>query len=771
MGIRNRLPALAGRHRFFAAVILIQVIWLLARLAACFQPVYSAQWPAQQLESVQSTLAEAASADGRRALAAGQESALQALKNDANAETGVSWLRSDPCALPAGLYRCTLNYTSDSGAPGAIGCECTDGSALCPVQQLDGSGQTSVRCWLYTGSSGASFVVYMDDPSLTVQSLSVEELPGWRWTRLFTLLFLFAAADALWLLLMPDGPFRLNARRRCILLFLCGVTALVSLPALSGFAGYGVDLEFHLARISGVAEGLRSGQFPVRIYPDALNGYGYASPLFYGDLLLYFPASLYLAGFPLYQAYNCYVVGLNLLTAVITFCCLRGIFRSGWLSATGTALYLTASYRLFNLYYRPALGEFSAQAFLPLVLYGFWALLAPDASPAQRRRCWLPLMFGFTGVIQTHIISTEVTSLAAAVLCLCFFRRVLRRDALLPLLKGAGGTILLNLWFLLPFLSMMGGEYRCTDTGVLFDAGAYALSLPQMLTLGSDEMDSVRLGGALVLGALLYLLCRVRWQQLPRAAGQLGLVCSVGGGAALVLASTLFPWDRLDELLGDTIAHYLCAIQYPFRWLIVAALLLSVAAVCAVAIVQHQQGRRAALACATALCALGCAAAWMDCGVYVRGTYGRNRTGSAAELTLGAAASGLEYLPATFDADTADTGLLPGNALVGKAERRGLGYTITASNSTDTNTSIELPLTFYPGYTITANTGGDLSVQRTEHAAVAVVLAPGYDGTFTVAFREPRIWRLAETISLLFALWLAFMPLHVRFRSRKGGTK
>ena len=47
-----------------------------------------------------------------------------------------------------------------------------------------------------------------------------------------------------------------------------------------------------LARINGIYEGLRTGQFPVQINPVQLGGYGYLPGSMYPQLFLYFPAIL-----------------------------------------------------------------------------------------------------------------------------------------------------------------------------------------------------------------------------------------------------------------------------------------------------------------------------------------------------------------------------------------------------------------------------------------------------------------------------------------------
>lgn len=62
------------------------------------------------------------------------------------------------------------------------------------------------------------------------------------------------------------------------------------------------------------------------------------------------------------------------------------------------------------------------------------------------------LVIGFTGVIESHVLSTATMGVIFAVCCLIFIRELFCDKRWLELLKAAGLTVLLNLWFLVPFL-------------------------------------------------------------------------------------------------------------------------------------------------------------------------------------------------------------------------------------------------------------------------------------------------------------------------------
>jgi len=84
-------------------------------------------------------------------------------------------------------------------------------------------------------------------------------------------LVLFVLLDAFLLLTVPGSPVRLADSELCACLWvLCAMAVLTCAPALTnGGAANGADWSFHLSRIEGIANGLREGQFPVRVYSMA----------------------------------------------------------------------------------------------------------------------------------------------------------------------------------------------------------------------------------------------------------------------------------------------------------------------------------------------------------------------------------------------------------------------------------------------------------------------------------------------------------------------
>lgn len=680
-----------------------------------------------------------------------------------------SLLVSEAFSLPAGRYLVTAEYAAGQKAQLQLLPESADIINMNVTLPATGgeSGSASGVVWLEQGDEGVRLVFGADHGDWTLNRVTVHRQGWYDVTCALGWLLVFVLADLLLLAVLPGTGLLPSGRDRTVLAVLAGLVLLCSLPVLTDAVSYGFDLSFHMTRLAGVAQGLAEGQFPVRIYPNFLNGYGYASPLFYGDLLLYFPALLMLAGMPLFRAYNLLLVGVNILTVAIAWWSFSRMLRSKAAALTATALYAAAYYRLFNMYYRPALGETCAQTFLPLIFYGFWALYADDVEESRRRRAWLPLALGFSGVILTHTITTELAAIMAVFTVLCCAKRAFRPRRLGTLLQGAGLTVLLCAWFVLPMLQELGGDYRFRADSNAIDPGDYAISLANLLQPWNATVDHIRLGAPLLLAAAGLLAVLVWKKDLPARGRQLGLAGLLLGTAATWLVS-FTGWETVAGWMGESIGRMFLNFQFPFRFLVFAVLGLAAAGGALVYLLGSLAGQRSARICAAGLVAVAVIFAGMDLTPYIDAQFGRSRHGTTEGLSDTTTSSAMEYLPAAFALEQAEnTDLSPSDTLsCTLVEKGSLRYTLRLVNeSADANANLELPLVYYPGYQVLANDGGDAVVTEGETGQVAVVLAPGYDGTLTVGFAEPLSWRAAEAVSLLTVIGLVVW--FVRDRKRK----
>lgn len=365
-------------------------------------------------------------------------------------------------------------------------------------------------------------------------------------------------------------------------LLLLGSVFLVSWILTSDYLPEAHDLMIHFNRVEGLANGLKAGYFPVRIYPNLMNDYGYAFPIFYPDLFLYIPAVLRVLGVSTFLGYKVLIFLIHLVTAYSGWFAFSRLTKSRRLGLVAAVLYTLAPYRLMDTYVRSALGESLAMAFLPLWLYSVWELLRGNYKR------WIWAVLSFTCLLRSHLLTTELAVLFTVVLTLISFRKLLEKKRILTILLAGVCTLGLNIGFLVPFLDHMGYDYN-VFLEVAGTLSGSTLQGPRLFSFYISDVMSARLyyfdtkqnfSWILGLGLVSGCLCLV-------AAGILhGKEKLPGYGKAkramllgvlfVYLSTKFFPWDLVFQV--EWLRNVTSILQFPWRLLAFATLFLSVSA-------------------------------------------------------------------------------------------------------------------------------------------------------------------------------------------------
>lgn len=714
-------------------------------------------------------------------------------------ESFTGWFaRTAPADLPAGSYRVVVTY-SNNGQDGQVRLLGEDAvtarwdAAVLPAART----RTMFDLWLPYGCRGAQVEFYADCAELRALNITGVQFVPTRaraYLRLLTAVLLFALADLAALIALRRLPLPgRNAEQRaaalavgCILLFAC-------MPLGLGYLTYGHDLSIHLARIEGLKAGLLSGQFPVRMDPALLNDKGYPFSLMYSDLFLFPAALLRLAGVPLETCYKWYLFGVTLATVLLTRWVLRRMLGSEKIALLGAALYALSFYRLINVYVRAAVGEYTAMTFLPLVVYGLWRIYSQPARPDRRAEplCWLPLALGFTGLLQSHLLTTGLAGLFTLLFCLVRFRQTFSRPVLPALCRAAGAAVLWNLWFLVPLGQYMAqgvcaisGTY---DASALYDSAVYPAQMFTLLGQAGGTVQGIRdgmegemsqsVGLVLAVGAVFLLpaLLRPDLRRENKTAVRVGTASLGFGLLALFCASTLFPWYSLyrsRNAAAKALSALLGKLQFAWRFLTPATVLLVFCACCGTALFLRADpaaGRRMA----GVLLAMTVLSAGYLLYDKCENSAVRTYLSLAAVDTPAGQIGGGEYLPASYPdgVNGADGDLEPvcsGEAVLEAYEKNGLTITLTAANPGTGQAFLRLPLFDYPGYQMTG--GGDGAVLTGRDGVLVVAMDPGWRGTVTVRWQGMWLWRMADAVSLAAIAATAWL-LRKRRQSRRQSRR
>ena len=764
----KKLRELLRANRWLAAVLLLEAAVLASLAASLFGAPYKLQLSPADFANEYPQIA-AVNDDG---------TALQIWNNSADfvpPEDKAMTFSTTGSAVRSGAYEVTVQYFScqtpdaptfnalhsagslsfaSAGNPSAIHADAVI---------LDDCHRTvTTRLWVGYGAKMRDLTATLTygEGQLYLYGITLTEQPIYRAARLVGFVLLAALLDLALLLLFARGDESAPARRRryAVPLVLAGIALLASLPLFSNYLYFGHDLDYHLQRITAMAAELSYGQFPVRLTTDSLNGYGYANPLCYCELFLTLPALLYNAWLPLRTCYQVYIFAVTLATAAIAYYSFGTITASRKLGLLGAGLYTLSCYRMVCIYVRAAVGEYTAIAFLPLILAGLYNIYTTEKP---RFAQWAPMAFGMAALVQCHLLSCELIALLLVVFCLLRLRETLRPARLLAWLKAALLALALSAWYFFPFL-ISTREINLMVNGPLIGKiqgqGTYLVQLFSPFGCGyggtadgtSNDM-TLTLGLPLAAGFMLVIYCllrRERWQQqetLRRMQTAFGFAM-----LTLVLSLRVFPWDGVQNWLGRAAGKMAGMFQYPWRFLSLATVLLCLAVLLAVQLLQEKNVRLAK----------GAAAALAACALLTVGVVQTQITTGMSEQAYNVflnrqpnATTGVgEYLiDGTSGYETIWAQPKPGSEelqLLSYEKRGGKAY-LTVENDGDA-ADISVPIFNYGHYYAVDEATGDAYALGTgENARITLNIPAGYTGTIVIAYHAPVYWRAFELVSLL----------------------
>ena len=563
------------------------------------------------------------------------------------------------------------------------------------------------------------------------------------------------AVEIIAAVLIINGLVFLTERTReekLIVLSLLGITALVSLPLAIHGIHNGHDLGVHYLRIEAVVQAIRSGQFPARISAVTLYGLGYPFSIYYNDLFLYFPALLRLLGFSVDLAYKIYVIVFNFLTVLISWISFKYIFKSKKVSLILTLVYVTASYRLMNIYVRGAVGEYTAQAFLPLFALAIYKIYY-DNKPGKCIRNGILLAFAMSGIIGAHVLTTIMVCFILALFCLLNWRKTFNKPVLKSMIIGTVFAVLMNLYFFVPFL-----DYYFNVPTFIRKVVDKELVLIQYLGIYPGQYFAFfqNLFGHAVLnvneriqftpGLPLMFLFAVgfyfRFFGSRRREYNMLLFFSF---LTLWISSSEFPWDWLT--LHFPLWNILVQVQFPYRFLVLAILFLTLLGGCVLKYEKFLYLKQG-IVIATVLMTLWFMSNYFDGSqiIYLYDTSGVFPTWTGHEYFLNGSVR--EKIKAdVFNENMEQTEMLSRNS-----------NTLKMYCKTDDSTSphlVDAPIYAYKGYHVVDDDGKEYEYFPGNQNRINFKLPDGFDGNITIVFRDPIYWRIALWVSILTALGLA----------------
>jgi len=638
----------------------------------------------------------------------------------------------------------------------------------------DGYTHQKTRLWIRDigGEEGLQLMVnFHGMGELRIDRIVIQELPMWRVMKFLAWLLGFLTVDATYVYFFVSK----KAANKSIVAILMFASFFASLPLLTDFLFWGHDLDFHLNRILALANGLEAGHIFVPIQTEVLNGYGYASPLFYSQLFLYLPAILYNLAVPMQVCYQIYAIFINILTCGIAYYCFKGITQDNQVAAIGAFIYLLSPYRITNLYVRAAVGEYTAMTFFPLVVYGFMRVYTEEEK-ALKIRDYLPIVIGLSGLIESHVLSCEISAIFILVLCFANYKKTFQLKRFITLVKAAVLTVLVNMAFILPFLDSMQMNIRVNNEPINY-IQVHGTYLQQVfsgfqVSLGDSRRGMnaempLSLGMPLVFGVIIFVVCytaKYEWHMKTYKVMKAGNICTIFTVASIILSMRFFPWDSLENL-NKMLAKVLCIVQFPWRYLSMATIFAVVATVIGLYGVKELKGMRNMQLLGGGLCLLTILANSLFMSIYTNGINIERVYGDADVIK---AVSGGEYIiHDTIEGNLRWRRIFTDEnfVTVSNYQYKGGVTTFDCINTSTTEMAVEIPLMNYDNYHARdIASGSEFGIVNGTDNRVSITIPPHFKGSIRVTYEFPILWKIAYIVSAISVILIVAIVL---FDNRK----
>ncbi len=637
--------------------------------------------------------------------------------------------------LPAGVYR--IRWVIEGDGENFIHLTCSNNAEITPAVICTEAGEWQGEAEFEVKQAAHNVAVrteFADGSWMTVHDFRLysPEYTDNAWTFAVVLL-------AIWVLLILERRVDLPEYQWQTLFVIAFAAAAVCVPCFQKDCLEAFDMQFHAARIMNLADGLKSGQFPVRVGGFSYNGYGAATSVFYPDMLLYPLALMILGGASVTYVIHFSCFAISLLSGWTMYMAAKRVFEDKTAACCAALIYICSVFRLEDMYRRYMLGEMLAMAVLPLFLWGLWEIVWGE------RGRWPLLTLGATLVFQSHICTTLLCAVLSVCICVVFaYRFVREKRRFCALMLAAGMTLLINLSVLIPLVMMYrDGVSTPTAQFGFFDS---VIGVRELL-LRDGSVGQVMWPG--ILAALAALA-------LEKHAERRGLVIGMllAGGITMFMTTRLFPWRVISALTGGLIE----VIQFPWRFLVLATVFVALCGGYGFAMLMRNARRTAVLA--TLMISL--ASAWP----YVEDVLQKDTL-----IAFGEGANPYMVYPEYQyeDTDVHDTRersiLTQGNVQLTRYEKR--GTQIDAQIQAVGLSELTFPVFGFNGYAAKLN-GEQIAWKRGENNRLTVELPKDAQGMLQIRYEGRMVWKIMDGVSLICA---AGMSVYVGMMHRKRSQK
>lgn len=323
----------------------------------------------------------------------------------------------------------------------------------------------------------------------------------------------------------------------------------------------GDDSWYHIDRIIEIRKNLQHGIYLPFVYTYTFGQIAFPLGIFYPQITLTVSAAISLLFRHQVTGVYAGIAFFTLVALSLTYWSCRKIGKSRSAAYVGAVLYAFAAYRTINAFSRFAMGEYLAMTFLPICLYGFYAILV------GKNKDWPYLAIGYSLIIMTHVLTAFILGLFMLVVWLINLLISSHKLIQIKYFVYAGiATFFSSAIFLVPFLEQETFQKYAQPSPQVLEQMSQPFSNMLMAAL-NNNIDNGRgniysIGFSSIIILIAGAACFKKLTKLEKNSYLLALF-------VFIVSSKMFPWIFFQYTP-------LSVIQYPFRLLIIPTFLYAI---------------------------------------------------------------------------------------------------------------------------------------------------------------------------------------------------
>lgn len=357
---------------------------------------------------------------------------------------------------------------------------------------------------------------------------------------------------------------KINNSKRYLLIVLYLLLSIVMTAVINtkGIIWGGDDMVYHVGRLISLKSSFQSGVIIPNISTSNFGMIGYGINLFYPWITL---IPMVLISLVVHDPVTAYYVGIAFFMFVsflISHYAMLRFSHSNIQAIIFSIIYSLANYRLIDVFSRADLAEYVATVFLPIAFLGFYETFFRDYHK------WPILAAGMSLLLLSHVLTTVIVAFFfVIILVCCWFMAHDYRARLKATVAAIIACILGSAIFLFPFLSeVLYQKYQQPSPYILKGKDTVKLLYSSLINNADRSIDGniYNIGVVLLIALVLGIFFFKSFNKTYRSIYLLAVL-------SFVMVMDIFPWAIFQKTP-------LNIIQFPFRFLLITTLLLSVIA-------------------------------------------------------------------------------------------------------------------------------------------------------------------------------------------------